>query len=239
MIITTGTKQTCVTEASNALNDLFIKQKSRGFLFLVSGGSSLSLLEYLNPSYFGPHSTVCVLDERYSDDPSVSNMQQLEITPFFTTAKRNGAHFIDTKSNPHESIHSVSDRFEHELRTWVADINGTIIASVGIGQDAHTSGIIPYPDDHLFFDATFNNNNRWVSSYDAGHRNKFRHRITTTIPFLRLINHAIIYIQGEDKRYALNKVLSAEGTLYESPGRIWREIQKAHIYTDISGIKYT
>ena len=235
--IITSAKRYIAVETSHALNQLLKKQSQQAFLFLVSGGSSLALLEHINPSFFGPHSTVCVLDERYSDDPNVNNMRQLEISTFFDAVQLNGTHFINTKTNPDESIDSVCARFEHGLRTWVANTNGTIIAVAGIGQDAHTAGIMPYPEDRRFFEETFNNNNHWVSSYDTGSKNKFRMRITTTIPFLRLIDHPVIYVQGEDKRNALDKMLSEQGTLYESPCRIWREIRNAHLYTDITEIK--
>ena len=218
--------------AAQALNASFAERQGKEFLFLSSGGSSLTLLEYLDPQYFGAQSTISVLDERYSEDPSVSTMAQLEQTAFYRMVREAGAHFIDTKVQPGESIASLASRFEEALRAWVERTEGVIIASVGVGPDAHTSGIMPYPEDPCYFDTLFNDAAHWVAAYDAHDKNPHRLRVTTTLPFLRRIDSAIIFIVGENKRPALEKLLSDAGTHRESPCRIWREVAGAKVYTD-------
>ncbi|MHB1163157.1 MAG: 6-phosphogluconolactonase [Minisyncoccota bacterium] len=218
--------------AAQALNASLAAQQGKEFLFLSSGGSSLSLLEYLDPRHFGPHSTIGVLDERYSADPTINNLALLEQTGFYKKVQAAGAHFIDTKVRPGESIESVATRFEKSLRDWAGRTGGTILASVGVGPDAHTSGIMPYPEDPHHFDTLFNDEAHWVAAYDAHDKNPHRLRITTTFPFLRKIDSAIIFIVGENKRPALKKMLAGTGTLSESPCRIWREVAGAEVYTD-------
>ena len=248
MNIRTFPSQDVAKETAMALNSLFAKQNGKEFLFLSSGGSSLGLLQYINPDNFGSHSTFCVLDERYSEDPLLNNFTQIKSGDFYKQIKERGAHFIDTKiqhswsdgkSGGKETINSLATRFENELRAWVTRTNGTIIATVGIGHDAHTSGIMPFPEDEELFQKTFNNESRWVVGYDAKDKNPYRLRITTTIPFFKRINSPIIFITSKDKRQALEKLLDGKldgrsgGSINKSPCRIWREIPGVEIFTDI------
>jgi len=247
MNISRASSQTIAAEAGQALNKLFEARRGREFLFLSSGGSSLALLEHVDPSYFGPQSAIGVLDERYSTDPAVNNLAQLEASPFFQKIKQSGITVIDTKPLESETKEDVAARFEEQLRAWVTKMgaNGSIIASVGVGPDAHTSGIMPFPEDQAFFDATFDATfsatcdatfgaaDRWVVAYDAQLKNPHRLRVTTTFPFLRKIDAAVIFITGENKRAALAKLLAVDGSLAESPCRIWREVSGATIYTDL------
>ncbi len=218
--------------AAQALIVRFAVLREKEFLFLSSGGSSLALLEHLDAGPFGPHSTIGVLDERYSSDPSINNTAQLAATDFVIRARERGAHCIDTTVHPGETIEQLAERFELALREWMERTQGVIIASVGVGSDAHTSGVMPYPEDPAFFEETFNDDARWVVAYDAGNKNPLRQRITTTLPFLRRIQHPILFVVGESKRSAIAAMLAAEGVLNEHPCRIWREVPSAELYTD-------
>ncbi len=224
-------EKTLVEETAKRLNELFKEQEE--FLFLISGGSSLALLEHLNTDYFGPKSTISILDERHSDDPGVNNFAQIEATAFYKKVIRQGASSIDTKPEQNESIDVLALRFEKELRKWERNTKGVIIATVGIGPDAHTSGILPHPEEKDLFATLFDTPLRWVTSYDAGDKNKHPLRVTTILPFLRRIDHPIIFISGESKREALLTLLSDTGNIHEHPGRIWREIPGTELYTDI------
>ena len=219
-------------ETAKALNRLFAAQQGKEFLFLSSGGSSLGLLEYINPLNFGPKSTIGVLDERYSGDSTVNNLAQMEMNNFYKQIHERGALTIDTKMHSRESMEYLARRFEDQLKDWVARTRGTIIASAGIGSDAHTSGIMPYPKDMKFFNDKFNDDACWVAAYDAKEKNPHRMRVTTTLPFLRKINSVIVFVSDESKKSAINKLLSENGTLNDSPCRIWREISDVEIYTD-------
>jgi 6-phosphogluconolactonase/glucosamine-6-phosphate isomerase/deaminase len=218
--------------SANALNSLFAKQHDKDFLFLSSGGSALTLLDYIDPHFFGPQSTIGVLDERYSTDTALNTMAQIENTLFYTHVKNTGAQFIDTKIQQDESIEACAFRFEKSLRDWVDRTHGTIITSVGIGPDAHTAGIMPYPENPELFNTMFNNPTQWVTAYDAQNKNPYPLRITTTLPFLRTIHSAVIFVSGENKKDALKKFISTDGSLAKSPCRIWREIKNVELYTD-------
>jgi len=200
---------------------------------LCSGGSAIALLEDVDPSYFGPQSTVGVLDERYSSDPKINNTAQLENTNFYKRVKKRNARFIDAKIQNGESAEEMASRFEYALRNWTEWANGAIIATVGVGSDAHTSGIFPYPEDAQFFNRSFNDTSHWVTAYDAHEKNINQVRITTTLPFLRKIDFPIVFMVGKEKKHALRKMLSKDETLPESPCKIWDEIPATDLYTDL------
>jgi 6-phosphogluconolactonase/glucosamine-6-phosphate isomerase/deaminase len=221
------------SEAGQALNTVLAAYRNKNFLFLSSGGSSLALLEHLDPENFGPWSTVCVLDERYSADPAVNNFAQLAQTAFYTKILKNGALFIDTRPLKEELMENTALRFQAALETWKQKSGGAIIATVGIGPDAHTSGIMPYPEDKKLFDSLFNDAQRLVVGYDAGAKNPHPLRITVTIPFLKAIDFALTFVKGEDKKSALQKLTAETGATHESPCRILRELPRVEVFTDI------
>ena len=160
-------------------------------------------------------------------------MAQLESTDFYKRVQKNHAQFIDTKIQGGEPIEEMASRFEHALRDWAARTNGVIIATVGVGSDAHTSGILPCPEDAKFFSESFNDGTHWVAAYDAHEKSAHPMRVTTTLPFLRKINFPVVFMVGEEKKSAFKKMLSENGTLSESPCRIWNEVPATALYTNL------
>lgn len=232
MNINTLPSDTVAKATTKALNSLFEAQQGKDVLFLTSGGSWLTILNDIDSTLFGPRSTIGVIDERYSTNPTINNFAQLEKTEFYKKTKERGAHCIDTKIYPGESTEDVAARFEKELREWEEKTHGTIIVAAGIGPDAHTAGIMPYPERTVFFERTFNDEVHWAVAYDAHNKTPHRMRITTTLPFLRKVHSVIIFAVGENKKQALKKCVAENGTLSETPCRIWREIPDATLYTD-------
>ncbi|MFZ1075700.1 MAG: 6-phosphogluconolactonase [Minisyncoccia bacterium] len=220
--------------AAQALNEAFAKQAGKEFLFLSCGGSSLAILDHLDSNNFGPRSTVSVLDERYTTDPANNTFALITQTDFYKKISANGAHFIDTRVEDGESIEGLAKRFEDGLRDWRGRTHGAVIAMVGIGPDGHTGGMMPHPDEVEFFNTTFNDDAHWVASYDAKDRNPFRLRVTTTLPFMRTIDTAIIYMVGENKRRSLERLLADEGGLAETPCRVWKDVAGAELFTDLT-----
>ena len=220
-------------EATKALNAHFKNASNNPFLFLMSGGSSLALLNLIDTSNFNEKSTVAVSDERYSTDPAVNNLAQIEKTLFYKAVTKNGASVIDSKPGAGELMNELGARFDESLKKWIKNNpTGIIIASAGIGPDAHTTGIMPYPEDNELFEKTFDDSSLWAVAYDAKNKNQYNLRITITLPFIRKINHVVIFASGNSKKNALTKLLSNDGTLNESPCRIWRELKDVQLFTD-------
>lgn len=218
----------------NTVNTILSENSEKPILFLVSGGSARSLLEGINDKNLTSNMTLCVLDERYSKDEEVNNYLQLLVTDFFERAQNSGVHIINTTIMRNERMDEMAERLEGTLRLWVeSNPNGVIIATMGIGADGHTAGIMPYPEAITLFNQLFENPNKWVVAYHAQNKNPYPMRITTTFPFLRKINHAVVLVVGDEKQKALLKTLDEQGSLPETPARIIQEMKDVTCITTI------
>lgn len=204
-------------------------------LFMSSGGSALKLLNLVKSAWLSPLLTITVLDERFSSDPSINNFSQIAQTQFYKNAVEAGSTFIDTQVNDGEGGTDHAKRIQESLKKWRTDNkNGVIIATFGMGADGHISGVMPYPENEEYFESTFNNQN-WVVHYNAGSKNPFPLRTTTTLHFIReQIDKAVWVISGDDKKEALEKALSESGSIAATPARIIHDMKEVSLYTDIS-----
>ncbi len=222
-------------KARETLINLLRERKDHPVLLLLSGGSAFDILKDMPNGCVGKTTTIGVLDERFSKDQEVNNFSLLEKTDFFQLAKSALAQSIDTRPHDNENLAGLALRFETALRTWhTAHPKGTVIITQGIGPDGHTAGIMPYPEDEKQFEALFLDDAHWVCGYNAGTKNQYPLRITVTIPFLRLVDHSIVYCVGQNKKEALGRVLDREGDLFETPARVIREMRDVKLFTDIS-----
>lgn len=216
----------------NYLHDC--KNKNVPVLLCLSGGSALDLLNNFEFSSLGDNVTVTVLDERFSSDPEVNNMAQIEMRGFLDKAKDTGCSIIDTKVRNEETIEEFSTGFNMALARWIENHKqGKIVATVGMGPDGHTAGIIPGSSN--FKELFMQHSGRLVVGYKAANQPMDRvERVSTTFEFLRLVAFAVLIVMGEEKRPALARLMAGQGDLEETPARIWREIPGvAKIYTDL------
>ncbi len=199
-------------------------------LFLSSGGSSLAILDFIDEDVLADYLTIGVLDERYDVGGGNNNFLHLARTGFYARALASGCSFIDTRVRPGQTQRDLAGHFEGELRAWrKGNPGGYIIATVGIGPDGHTSGIMPFPEDRETFDALFNGD-RWVVSYNAAGKTPFPERVTTTNTFLRMISRAIVYATGAEKAEALRR-LEEDVSLAEVPAAVMKELDGT-VYID-------
>jgi 6-phosphogluconolactonase/glucosamine-6-phosphate isomerase/deaminase len=204
-------------------------------LLLVSGGSSLKLLDSLTITASVSNLTLAPLDERFSSEPHVNNMAQITHTNFYAAVEKK-IQIIDTRLLPNESQNELAERFNRNLNVWFkANPQGIVIATIGIGPDGHISGIMPYPEDPAFFQQQFENldSSKLVTAYNAGNKNEFPLRVTTTLPCLRKITVGIVYAVGENKRDALHRIQAKAGSLAETPARVILEIPETYVFTDL------
>ena len=219
--------------AAESLSNIIKVYKDKPILLLLSGGSSLNIIPYLDNNIFSENITISVMDERYSFDRNVSNFHKLISIPII---KENQSYikFIDTRPINNEKIEDLDSRINDNLLHWI-DINkdGKIIGTFGIGIDGHIAGVMPYKEDKEFF------NNKFLSKelmvyYDAKDKNPFPLRITTTLTFIKnYIIEAIIYVTGENKKQVLQTLLNDDKSLEEIPSKIIFDIPNVSIFTDI------
>lgn len=215
--------------AADALSALLVQYRARPVLLMLSGGSALSFLDLVQTDVVGPLVTVTVLDERFSIDPNINNFAQLERTAFYATCVARGALAISTAVIPGETMAGLAGRFESALHTWkTAHPNGVIIATMGIGTDGHTAGILPGAPVEAFFGEA------WVAGYTVPVSiNPFTERVTVTATFLRTaVGAAVVFALGETKRAYIERIQHTESSLAEMSVAILRDMRSVQIVTD-------
>lgn len=217
-----------------AINRLIEQYKDTPTLLLISGGSAMELLESINMDHVGQQLTVSVLDERFSEDAKINNFLQLQKSDFYIQALQKDCSFIGTAPRPGETHQQLAERFETRLKAWREENPaGIILTTLGMGSDGHTAGIMPFPEDKIFFEKTFCSDS-WVAAYNAAGKNPYPLRITTTITFLKQITAAVAFITGEEKRLAFEKLQKKQASLHEQPAMVFWDMNNLEIYTDIT-----
>jgi 6-phosphogluconolactonase/glucosamine-6-phosphate isomerase/deaminase len=216
--------------AGTELGRLLETYEQQPILLLLSGGSALSILDYVDTKNVGPNLTITTLDERFSIDPTVNNFAQIQATDFFFRAQAQGAMSIATTILADDSLVTTGARFTNELHTWRnTHPKGIIIATMGVGPDGHTAGIFPHQPE---FDFTTSN---WVQAYTlTPDTNPYTKRITVTPTFLTSqVTHAIGYITGEKKRPLLEQLRNSQCSPQDTPACIMQAMPAVTIVTDI------
>lgn len=228
-------KQNTPQKAGEVLSDILKMRGGDNILLMLSSGSAFKLFEFVDVSLLGKHVTISVLDERFSENANINNFAQLKQTSFYTSALDKGCNFINSQTQENENLEDLKNRFEKEVVAWRKRYErGCIIATLGIGEDTHIAGIMPYPEDEAFFKNLFENSDSFFVGYDAGEKNKYPLRITPTNHFLRNnIDHALVYVAGESKKQSLSKTLMTRELLHCSPSRIIHEMKNVTLVTDI------
>ena len=212
----------------------------RDVLFLSSGGSALSVLDRIDEDAIGAYLTIGIFDERFDPTNRTSNYMQLRKTDFYKRAVARGCRLIDTSTLKNQTMGELADYYEHELREWrKRHPRGAIMATMGVAQNGHTAGIMPFPEDKERFHELFEGE-RWIIAYDAGDKDPYRFRVTTTFTFLRYIDLVGIYIVGNEKSEMFRALIEHDGNA-ELPGRIIKTLPRGAIYVDnalLSGAGY-
>ena len=203
----------------------------RDVLFLSSGGSALTVLDRIDPEVIGPYLTIGIFDERYDPSNRTSNYAQLRKTDFYKRAVQRGCRLIDTSTRQGVSLEELAQTYEQELRHWrLSHPRGAIMATMGVAENGHTAGIMPFPEDPLRFKELFESE-RWIIAYDVADKDPYRLRITTTFTFLRSIDIVGIFITGENKAGMFTSLLRGDDCA-ELPGRIIKTLPRGAVYVD-------
>lgn len=221
--------------AGRYINDILANHMDMPILLLLAGGSSMAVLDHINPEYLHEHITVTVTDERFTDDASENNFDILQSTSFYNNLVQVDAFCINTSVWEGDTPDTHAQRYEKNIKDWISEFpTGIIIGLYGMGADGHTGGIIPgvYAGDQ--FTNTYNSDDAYVAiTKDNRIGTPFPIRITTTFSFMKRINYPLFYITGESKRSALEKAIMPSTSYEEIPARIVLDMNKPVIFTDI------
>jgi len=225
--------QSAAAEAGENLNLFLAENKKLPILLMLSGGSALSILDYVGPAVLGANLSLSLLDERFSQDPLINNFAQLQKTDFYKDAFEAEASFFGTLPRPNETIAELRGRWDKNLKLWHNENpKGLIVATLGMGTDGHTSGILPFPENPDEFNRLFNGKD-WTVQYRADGKSKYPERVTTTIPFLKNIDFAFALVCGAEKRAKFDDLQSGKHTNAELPAMVWHKMKDVKVFTDL------
>lgn len=222
-------------DAAARLNTVLRHAQRKDTLLLLSGGSALALVEHIDMSLLGPHSTISVVDERWTYEAKDSNFTQLTALPFWHKATEAGVASIDPRPHEPENVQDTAKRFDLALKQWhVTHREGTVIATLGIGEDGHVAGVLPLPHNRDSFDALFFHPTTCVRGYTVPPEvNPHTARMTVTLGYLeRHVDHTIVYAIGANKREALIALQCENGDIAQTPARVVHTMRNAHLFTN-------
>lgn len=223
----------CVDAAVATLAQMLREYKGEVLLF-ASGGSSLEVLAKSDPQLFSSRITLMPLDERFSVVESENNSLQIAALDSVAAGIARGMHFVPMVPQSEETLTQFVDRFDAGIRVWQqTHPDGSMIATCGIGPDAHTFGIMPYPEDQEGFDQRFVSTDRLVVGYDATGKNQYPLRATTTVPLARLLAASVWVACGTSKQDALTRTLETDASIHEAPARIIHAMRNVTLFTDL------
>lgn len=220
-------------QAASRLSELVNSalDKKEPVLLLLSGGSSLGVLEYVDSLRFTSEITAIVTDERFDPSGLNNNFKQITSTSFYYTAVDLGVNFIDTSYKDGQTVVGLGNVMEHVLSNWIKQHgNGRVISTVGVGSDGHVCGMMPYPEAPEKF-AEYFESKRFAIGYDAGNKNEFPLRATVTMTFLKHVHQFVGFAAGESKRIPLKKMMT-NGRISEIPARVLKDAP-GEIFTDV------
>ena len=144
-LVRVQSKEEAKEQAAKQLNALLAQSAGTPVLLLLSGGSNIDMISYIEEHLFSSHMTIGMIDERFSYDAHVNNFMQLMAQPGFKLAtNEHNVHTIASSVLPNEDISGLSERMESAWKNWMAQYeNGIIITVLGIGEDGHIAGIFP------------------------------------------------------------------------------------------------
>lgn len=228
-------KHEAALQGAGLLNRYLLSKADRPILLLLSGGSSVSIIEVLDQKVVLPNLSIGLVDERYSLKEKDLNLSELKRVRFVLRAQQRGvpvaAIQIEDTENPSES----AERYEDYLKQWrIVSPKGVIVAVLGIGTDTHIAGVLPYPDEREWFEDTFINARQWVVGYDTKGKGDYPARVSVSLHFLtQEVDFAIAYACGKEKQEALRRALNVDGTLSDTPARVLFLMKEAYLCTDI------
>jgi 6-phosphogluconolactonase len=216
------TSETVQTEAAKSLAQLLEEKLALGSVFLLlSGGSAIKmyqeafgLLAAKQPSWSSL--IVSLLDERavppHSPDSNEEQLRAAGVVEEITKRGGRWVSYLEHGENWPAAAEQTSMGFQQILSE-----HPYIIITAGIGDDGHTSGLLPTQDKSTIQNVFESSHLIQFYELPADTANPFRLRLTTTPAFIRQASEILIYAVGEKKRAALERFLKGEEQLSVCP----------------------
>jgi len=195
---------------------------------LLSGGSALDMVEYLDIEHSGECRTIFMMgDERVSRESNINNYLQL-IGRY--GSHQVAKHIIPTVPLVNESPELFVARIENIFLQTLSKLkNPKIMAVLGVGMDGHTAGIFPMNKET--FGKVYRDDRSYVSIPAEGLRIDPRASFTPSW-LLANVDEIIGYVTGESKQSILHNLLNESKEIHERPAEVIKRHKRSFIFTD-------
>ena len=195
---------------------------NRAVLWLVSGGSAVAIqvaiMQQLSRDVPDTltNLTIIPVDERYGPvwhaNSNSAQMRQAGFNP----GSAKWFDVLDAGSTMSETL----ERYEELVEDSFARAK-VVIATLGLGVDGHTAGVLP--DSPAALDST---------STVIGYEWSDYTRMTLGLAKLRQIDDAFVFAYGEAKRDALRRISESQEPLSSLPAKVLYGIPTVTVYND-------
>lgn len=222
---------TSAQDAGVYIQEKLSLNKEKKILFIVSGGSSLTVLSHIDQTVLGDHMTVILTDERFTEDQTGINFIQLQKTDFYTHALEKQVHFISSKPQSGESHSEFAQRLDTTLQNYLNEnTNVYVIGIFGIGEDGHTASI--FPTSEVAFDTTFKADALYTAVTQEV--TAYPQRVTITPSCIQeTLDEVVLYAVGSVKcDNILNYIHNKNFTHFQIPALIPAQHPQSILFTD-------
>jgi len=218
--------------AAKALQQMLDKARSRNVLFLVSGGSSLSILNASKKWRLPRKMTVSLVDERLTDDVKKRNWTPFKQTVFYRAARDAKKTFFNPLGR---GLKQTDKRFDAFLRGWLAkNENGVVILVLGVGGDGHTGAIFPNKNKARFA-KDFRNPSVFAKAHTAPTAPVSKKRLTVTLSFItEHADNIIMFAVGKEKEAIAKRAYTGRVAENALPGMAIARLPQTLLYTSIT-----
>ena len=224
-------EQGAAESAAHALQKLFDKVNPRSVLFLVSGDSSLSVLDARRKWRLPKKMTLSLVDERLTADLSKRNWTPFAQTTLFKQARRSKKTFF----NPlNRGLKKTDVYFGTFLKQWLSrNENKEVVVLVGVGGDGHTGAIFPHKNKTRF-KRDFLTERILAKAYTAQNAPVSKKRLTVTLSFIvQHADHVIVFAIGKEKDSIVAQVTKGKVFEHEMPAVALMKLPQTLLYTTI------
>ncbi len=218
-------------EAGGYISSMLKQHKGEDILLLLSGGSALSILDYVETEYINERVTIGLSDERFTIDVLGNNYLLLQETNFYKKAAEAGAHFLTSSPVEKETQEAFAERIKLNIESYFyAHPESYAIGIFGIGEDGHTAGIFPMSEED--FTAVYRTSDFYIPVIQ--NTNAYPYRSTITPAFIEeVLDDVVLYAVGTNKcDNILNYMYNRTFAEHEIPALIPASHPQSILFTD-------
>jgi len=227
-------KVEAAAHAADLLRQHLLTAIEHPVLLLLSGGSSLEVLQTLSIDNMPRTFSIGMVDERYVPEKEKQNGPILHQTCFIRQTQLKGVPFVPIEMSGTANPAECATRYELSLKEWRrAFPDGIISAILGIGSDGHVAGVLPYAERKNWFLEKFVDTHAWMVGYDTQGKGEFPARVSASLHFLmQEVNYAVVYACGEEKKPIIESLEQGKGELSQLPARVLSLMKEVDVCTD-------